>query len=485
MKKIILFIIAFFIILNVNAMTCVYNSGNVALSIQVNVDSYADTWLKAYNFGGESTGGVSDDKNMGNGGTVIAPNQTEIFGRFASFGTAPDEGTCPVLVSIGGGKYTVMPYSAYTTYFAPDATIECSDCGNVDLNGDGKADAEVIRALGVDGKDIKYTFDAICKYFKTNRDISFTTPDGINVAYPDSETVPFLGYLYYSPDYKNTIVSDCKKYNSNNGGMPTSIKSLKDYFSNYKNQIIPGEVDTDSEFSVCPSVDSTNETDKILECLSKKSEKIEEIINDFSTKCTEREKRAIQLYSGGSVAQFFSKHGVSGYLNNEIKMLFNSFSSECGAAADKLYNVINNSNRIVNAYGRQESIRNTMTYLYFESNYLGALDLLTNFNSGVDIEDDACNLISDGLRNIIKEILNGLRVGAVILVVLLSIIDVYKSIIGDDSARKKLPSLVTRRIIAVVILLLLPTLILGLIDLLNKYVGMDSSKCVINDINRS
>ena len=481
MKKIILFIISSFIILNVNAMTCTYNSDNVSLSIQVNVNSYAGTWLKAYSFGGESSGGVSDDMNMGSGGTVIAPNQIEIFGRFDSFGTAPDEGTCPVLVSIGGGRYTVMPYDAYTTYFAPDATIECSDC----CKDEEKTKCDVVRALSAKGVEKKYTFDDICKYFSTNRDISYTGPDGINIAYPDSETIPFLGYLYYSADYANTIKADCTNYLNGSGGMSPSKKSLKDYFSKYKDQIIPGEVETSSEYSVCPSVDSVNETEKILECFSDKTERIKEVIKDFSEKCTEREKRAIQLYSGGSVAQFFDKHGVSGYLDNEIKMLFNSFSSECGAAADKLYNAINNGNRVTNAYGRQANIRNSMTYLYFESNYLSALGLLTQFNSGVDIEEDACNLISDGLRNIIKEILDGLRVGAVILVVLLSIIDVYKSIIGDDSARKKLPSLVTKRIIAVVILLILPALVLGLIDLLNKYVGMDTSKCVISDINGS
>lgn len=480
MRKIILFIISFFIILNVNAMTCTYNSDNVSLSIQVNVNSYAGTWLKAYSFGGESSGSVSDDMNMGSGGAVIAPDKTDIFNKFDSFGTAPDEGTCPALVSIGNGQYTVMPYNVYTTYFAPDATIECFDC----CKDEEKTKCDVVRALSAKGVEKKYTFDDICKYFNTYGRESALKAHGLATD-ATFETVPFLGYLYYSPDYESTIVSDCKKYNANNGGMSPSMKSLKDYFSKYKDQIIPGEVETSSEYSVCPSVDSVNETEKILECFSDKTERIKEVIKDFSEKCTEREKRAIQLYSGGSVAQFFTKHGVSGYLNNEIKMLFNSFSSECGAAADKLYNAINNGNRVTNAYGRQANIRNSMTYLYFESNYLSAFGLLTAFNTGVDIEDDACNLISDGLRNIIKEILNGLRIGAVILVVLLSIIDVYKSIIGDDTARKKLPSLVTKRIIAVVILLLLPALILGLIDLLNKYVGMDSSKCVISDINRS
>ena len=480
MKKIILFIISSFIILNANAMTCTYNSDNVSLSIQVNVNSFAGTWLKAYSFGGESSGGVSDDMNMGSGGTVIAPNQTEIFSRFDSFGTAPDEGTCPVLVSIGSGRYTVMPYDAYTTYFAPDATIECSDC----CKDEEKTKCDVVRALSAKGVEKKYTFDDICKYFATYRNNAVSEAYGYT-ANTTKETVPFLGYLYYSSDYKGTIRSNCNSYLNGSGGMSPSMKSLKDYFSKYKDQIIPGEVETSSEYSVCPSVDNVNETEKILECFSDKADRIKEVIKDFSEKCTEREKRAIQLYSGGSVAQFFDKHGVSGYLNNEIKMLFNSFSSECGAAADKLYNAINNGNRVTNAYGRQANIRNSMTYLYFESNYLSALGLLTQFNSGVDIEKDACNLISDSLRNIIKEILNGLRIGAVILVVLLSIIDVYKSIIGDDSARKKLPSLVTKRIIAVVILLLLPALVLGLIDLLNKYVGMDSSKCVISDINGS
>ena len=104
-------------------------------------------------------------------------------------------------------------------------------------------------------------------------------------------------------------------------------------------------------------------------------------------------------------------------------------------------------------------------------------------NFGVDVKSDACNLIPDYLRNIIKELLDIVRIVGTILVILLSIVEVYKALTaGDEKVKSKMFSMITKRIIALVVLLILPVLVLGIIDLLNKYVGSDTSKCVISDI---
>ena len=109
--------------------------------------------------------------------------------------------------------------------------------------------------------------------------------------------------------------------------------------------------------------------------------------------------------------------------------------------------------------------------------------MLTNINPNVKIEENTCKLISNGLRNIIKEILNALRVGGVILVILLSIVEVYKAVItSDDGARKKMFPLISKRLVALVVILLLPTLVLILLDFLNRYIPVDTSKCVISDL---
>lgn len=454
MKKIFIFLITFLIALNVNAMTCTYSNVGVSLDVNVNMNV---PWIRAYTFGGSLYGNLNDDKNLGTSGKVIAPNLTK-FNRYASMiGSVADEGVCPVLVSIGGDQYTLMPYRVYTTYFSRDVSIDCSDCND-----------DVIRATGIDGVTKRYTFADVCNYFKGNRTFI-------------AETVPLLTYMYENPDHED-FVAGCEDFINGNGGMvPDWV--LKDYFMHYNEEIVPGEVYTNSEYSTCPTVNDFNETDKILNCLSEKNNYIKQVISDFSSKCTEREKRAIQLYSGGSVANFYDKHGVSGYLDNEIKMLFDSFSSDCASAADKLYNSVNNVNRVINAYGFQSNIQNTIIFLNLETNYMKAYGLLTSMNFGVDVKSDACNLIPDYLRNIIKELLDIVRIVGTILVILLSIVEVYKALTaGDEKVKSKMFSMITKRIIALVVLLILPVLVLGIIDLLNKYIGSDTSKCVISDI---
>ena len=82
-----------------------------------------------------------------------------------------------------------------------------------------------------------------------------------------------------------------------------------------------------------------------MSCLNEKGNTIDKSIEKFKKVCTENEMRAIQSYASGTTATFYDKGNVSSYLDNEIKMLFNSFSSECGEAADELYsNIINFKN---------------------------------------------------------------------------------------------------------------------------------------------
>lgn len=451
MKKILFLINCFLLIINVNAMTCIYETENVKYSLEVSIDVNAP-WVKGYKFGGYDIAKITNEKNGLSAGDVFAPSITDINLYKGLTGTPTEEGVCPTLLSLGNNKFTVIPYSVYNKYFAPLKTLDCLEC-----NGDR------VKAISLDGLERLYTFDDVCKYFKT--DLSFVY-----------EVTPFLSYLYFNPDYSG-LVLDCAR-----GGMDHGYV-LQDFFANYYDEIIPGNVNTNDKISTCPSIGSEYEIDKILSCLSEKDNIVKQAIIDFSEKCTEREKRAIQLYSGGSIATFYNKQNVSGYLNNEIKMMFNSFSAECGSAADNLYIAINNSNRVLNAYGAQPEVEYTLAFLSLQSNYLKSLGLLTSMNHGVDKEENACNLINNDLKNIIKEIFNGIRIGAVCLVIFLSIIDVYKVVIaGDDSAKKKMPSMVSKRVIAVVIFLILPTIVLGIIDFLNKYIPVDNANCIIDSI---
>ena len=125
-----------------------------------------------------------------------------------------------------------------------------------------------------------------------------------------------------------------------------------------------------------------------------------------------------------------------------------------------------------------------MSYLVTESEFLIGKSLLANVNPTVKIESDACNLISKDLKNIIKEILNAVKIGAVILVVFLSIVEVYKGVMSGEDGKKKISSTIVKRVVTLIALLILPSLIMLIIDLINKYVPVDTSRCVISELNK-
>lgn len=474
MKKIIILITSFFVCINVFALTCSYSTPDGTLTMNVNVDFSKKTWLEAYSFSGTKEGSLFNESLMNGGSTVIAPHMTDIFARFAHFGSNADDGTCPVLVSIGKSQYTVMPYSTYVTFFAPENVLYCQDCNN-----------NMINAIDINGNENKYTFVDICKYFSKNRETYISVPEGGGFTYYDAETVPFLGFLYYHEYYRKSgnLRDICSQHTVFESGLVPG-RNLIDYLIKYKEQFFIGEADNNNVFGTCPLVTDVNQTLAILDCLNEKRDILKTAAEEFSLKCTEREMRAIQAYASGSTANFFDKHNVSGYLNNEIKLLFGSFSDECANAADNLYYAVSNSGRVLNAYIRQESITRTMSYLVTESEFLIGKSLLANVNPTVKIESDACNLISKDLKNIIKEILNAVKIGAVILVVVLSIVEVYKGVMSGEDGKKKISSMIVKRVVALIVLLILPSLIMLVIDLINKYAPVDTSRCVISELNK-
>lgn len=464
--KLLFLIFSFIIMFNVNATTCSYKIGNENYSVNFDVDSGKADWRKAYKYDNGDTGYLYNESGSQATKFVIKnASKQNIFSKFNKFGSSADVGTCPVLVSIGNQEYTFIPYDVYLNYFALDVTLECPDCNN-----------DQIMAVDMNGNEIKYNFKSFCDSLTSVR--TMVAGHGY---YEINESVPLIGYFYYNSDYSG-VKNICENYRFGNSGQSYP---LKNYLSRYKNDFIVGSSLEEEWMETCPLVTNKNQIGEIRDCLNKKRDNLNEAIDNFNKVCTENEMRAIQSYASGTTSKFFDKHGVSGYLNNEIKLLFNEFTTECGEAADNLYRAVNNAGRVLNAYARQSEINNSMIYLSFESYYLKGFSLLTNINPNVKIEENTCKLISNGLRDIIKEILNALRVGGVILVILLSIVEVYKTVIAsDDGASKKMFPLISKRIVALVVILLLPTLVLILLDFLNKYIPVDTSKCVISDLNK-
>lgn len=485
MKKLLncLFIICCLFILNVKADFCKYNINGNDYTLYYEVNYNSINWTSAFSFGGGKksiqlvyTNGSSD----GSGLTVERATENKLFAKFFSFGSTNQTGACPVLVSIGLNKYTVMPFDVYNEFFALSNTLYCEGCND-----------DLINAKSYTGSERKYTFEDVCNYINENR-----TKNYHHTYVKRPEYVPLLGYFYFNPNYSsgsvyynNRIISSsgitqvCKDYKKSKSGLPDGV-TLRQMLSRYEKDFIIGEVDgvADAQ-NICPLNDGKNKLSDIMSCLNEKGNTIDKSIEKFKKVCTENEMRAIQSYASGTTATFYDKGNVSSYLDNEIKMLFNSFSSECGEAADELYSNINNLNRILYSYSNHDEITSKLSYMYVQSKYLIGYSLLTNANANVKIVEDGCQLISSGLRNIIKEVLNALRIGAVVIVIFLSIVEIYKAVIaGDDSARKKMPSLISKRLIYLAIVLLLPALVMIFLDLLNKYFPVDTSKCVISDL---
>lgn len=481
-KKMFIFLFAFCFIFNVKADMCRYKINGAYYSLQYDVNPLKSDWRESYDFYGSDTMTLYFDNGGGQGGSsysVVLPKKTNIFSKFVRMGSGSEVvDTCPVLVSIGGNSFTIMSYNSYVSYFSPDNSISCEECNENSIKGVSIGNGNVTFSK-------IYKLDDVCGYLVGNKigvylyNNERVTVSGHSVS-GFLENVPLLGYVYYNSDY-SSLVKMCKNYSKS--GLPFGT-TLRDYFVKYNDSFVIGEAVSDESPDTCPiySKKKSNESE-IIDCLGKKGKELDSAMSDFQNACTENEMRSIQSYASGSISKFYEKKGVSGYLNNEIKLLFSSFSSECGAAADRLYSNINNMGRVLYSYSGQYNLINSLSYLYVQSKYLSAYSLLSTINPNVKVEDDTCNLISQDLKDLIVEILDAVKIGAVVIVIFLSIVEVYKVVIaGDDSAKKKLPSLVVKRLVSLCIILLLPVIIMIILDYLNKYIPVDSSKCVITDL---
>lgn len=465
MKK---YFILFLLLLtyNVSAASCIYKIGDDktgydTYSIDFGIDSkwfHFGDWKYSYIVNGKALNEGS--YNMGE--ITIVSGKESIFNNIKSFGDVPDDFSCPVLVFVGNNKYTLMPYDTYISFFAPENTINCSTCSS-----------DEIELKNYRGNSMKYTFSQFCDEL-IKKEYIHENGNAIEI----STSIPFVGYFKHNPYFFNSdqITTACIYYDKKNA----PAGDFKGYFSDYSKWFILGESNT---INVCPSVLSADDNQEIMNCLQEKSSNLNGAIDNFNKSCTENEMRAIQSFASGSTGAFLTKRSVSGYLNNEIKLWFDTFSGECGSAADELYGAIGNAARVLNSYSGHEEITTRLRYMSLESDYLIAYSLLTNVNPNVKIKDDACDLISSNLRGYISDILNALRIGGCILVILLSIVEIYKMITSnDESVKKKVTSLVGKRIAALIVILILPTLINILLDFINNYMPMDRSECVVNDL---
>ena len=112
------------------------------------------------------------------------------------------------------------------------------------------------------------------------------------------------------------------------------------------------------------------------------------------------------------------------------------------------------------------------------SSTTGIADAVSPYET--DFEDVECDIISDDLKSFLNRFFWVISIAGILLLVIMTMIEFIKVLTGsDDSGLIKGFKHTLIRILAVIILLLLPTILTALINLINKYstykVGEDGS----------
>ena len=185
--------------------------------------------------------------------------------------------------------------------------------------------------------------------------------------------------------------------------------------------------------------------------------------------CTAEEKTAIYNYFNtndfNGLGTFFGDNTFS--VDGEYIKLGN----ECASIAQTLYNsVIGLGASLADYASSDNSDIYTLAYLSLYESYSAGYSALTSYWVNLDISDNACDAISEDVRNILNSFFDTFRLICVILVTFLTYLDGMKCLSAkSDDATKKWISNSIKRMIVLVLALLLPLLVNIILDLVDKY----------------
>lgn len=121
--------------------------------------------------------------------------------------------------------------------------------------------------------------------------------------------------------------------------------------------------------------------------------------------------------------------------------------------------------------------RLTMSYLFFQSYYQKGYAFLTGETMQVEIKDvERCSIFSEKTVEIFQYGFNVMKFAGVILGTLLCIIDIFKAIVQKDGEGKKQFSVMVKRILAIVLLILTPILVEIIFNFIST-IGIDDPIC--------
>ena len=123
--------------------------------------------------------------------------------------------------------------------------------------------------------------------------------------------------------------------------------------------------------------------------------------------------------------------------------------------------------------------QNTLSCMYLQSEYLKGISLLTSYTPITDETDtDPCELISSNVMSFINDLFDIFKVLCICVCIFLCILDVYKMVVTKESDVSKFKTVLIKRVIALVAVVLIPLLVNIVTDLINdRYLKNNNGKC--------
>ena len=136
-------------------------------------------------------------------------------------------------------------------------------------------------------------------------------------------------------------------------------------------------------------------------------------------------------------------------------------------------------NIISDYYGKESAYNYTMSFLFFESFYLKGYAFLTGSAMQVKPSEVVeCGFLGEKTVKLLQDLFDIFKIGGIVVGILLGTIDIFKAVVGNDSAVKKNLQTLMKRLAAIVALMLTPFLIELIFDVVNT-IGVTNPICGI------
>ena len=258
---------------------------------------------------------------------------------------------------------------------------------------------------------------------------------------------------------------------------------LKEFFSKYNGRDVDMQMQTEQE--IIRSYDIINTDDQDLRVLStddyvKAGNILKELVEKAKDVkiCTEDDLNKIRTKKDYSLTELDRAFDDVPLSSSCYDILFGNGLGDG--------NLFDNVIRGINYVSRKGAITNydefhyqKMGFLYYETYYLEGVGILTGELMQKDnIEVVNCGLFGDKTNTIFQYIFTVMKYIGVILGTLLGVVDVFKIIVSKDVDGKKQFKILSKRIIAIVALILTPILVEIIFDFINT-IGINDPICGI------